>query len=215
MGLFTDIVLASSNAGKIREFSAFFKPYNVRIIPQNELGIKSTEEPYSTFIENSLAKARHAAKLSGKPALADDSGICATALKDAPGIYSARYSGDNATDAENNAKLTQALKNESNRQVWYACSLVLVRHEKDPSPIIATGTWEGEWIDEARGENGFGYDPQFYLPEYKLTAAEISPSLKNRISHRGKALLELMQKIDDLYLRAGMNIPEKPFYMEL
>ncbi|MDO5686246.1 MAG: RdgB/HAM1 family non-canonical purine NTP pyrophosphatase [Neisseria sp.] len=213
MSLFPELVLASNNAGKIREFSAFFAPYHVKVIPQGELGIGEADEPHLTFIENALAKARHASRISGKPALADDSGICATALGGAPGIHSARYAGEPKSDAANNAKLSAALKDQADKQVWYACSLVLVRHENDPYPIIAEGTWEGVWTDEARGENGFGYDPHFMIPEYRQTAAEISGSLKNRVSHRGRALIELMTKLDELYHRAGLAVPEIPHYV--
>lgn len=213
MSLFPELVLASNNAGKIREFSAFFAPYDIKVIPQGKLGIAEADEPHQTFIENAIAKARHAAHLSGKPALADDSGICATALNGAPGIYSARYAGEPKSDAANNAKLSQALQNCDNKQVWYACSLVLVRHEHDPHPIIAEGIWEGFWSDDARGENGFGYDPHFMIPEYRQTAAEISSTLKNRISHRGRALIELMNKLDELYHRAGLPVPEMPHYV--
>lgn len=212
MSLFPEIVLASNNAGKLREFNAFFNPYRTTVIAQGSLNISACEEPYGTFIENALAKARHACRLSGKPALADDSGICAEALNDAPGIYSARFAGENASDAQNNQKLAEALKNQENKKVWYACSLVLLRHENDARPLIAEGVWEGEWINEARGSNGFGYDPHFFIPEYGQTAAEISGSLKNRISHRGLALMALMNKLDELYVRAGLAIPLTPCY---
>lgn len=212
MSLFPEIVLASNNAGKLREFNAFFNPYRTTVIAQSALNISTCEEPYGTFIENALTKARHASRLSGKPALADDSGICAEALGDAPGIHSARFAGENATDADNNQKLTEALQNQENKKVWYACSLVLLRHENDARPLIAEGIWEGEWINEARGSNGFGYDPHFFIPEYGQTAAEISGSLKNRISHRGLALMALMHKLDELYTRAGLAIPLTPCY---
>lgn len=214
MSLFSEIVLASGNAGKIREFAAFFQPYSVKVIPQKELGVVEADEPHVTFVENALAKARNASCKTGLPALADDSGICATALNGAPGIYSARFAGEKASDAENNQKLSKALREFDNKQVWYACSLVLVRHADDPFPIIAEGTWEGEWIDNPLGENGFGYDPHFFITEYRQTAAQISSTLKNRISHRGKALIELMNKLDELYLRAGLKIPDIPHYVQ-
>lgn len=211
--LFPELVLASNNVGKIREFSAFFSPYHIRVIPQKELGVNETSEPFSTFLENALAKARHAARITGKPAIADDSGICATALNGAPGIHSARFAGDHKSDEDNNQKLSEALKSHENKQVWYACVLVLVRSEDDPFPLIADGRWEGLWTHEPRGENGFGYDPHFFLPEYRLTAAEMTGSLKNRISHRGKAMISLMNQLDDLYRSAGLTIPPLPHYV--
>lgn len=214
MSLFPEIVLASNNAGKIKEFAAFFAPYGMNIISQKTLDIPECAEPHGTFIENALAKARHAAKHSGKPALADDSGICADALGGKPGIHSARFAGEQKSDKDNNAKLSEMLQPFENKKVYYSCSLVLVRHEFDPMPIIAEGVWEGVWTHNPRGENGFGYDPHFYIPEYRQTAAEISGSLKNRISHRGLALIELMKKLDDLYLRAGLDIPEIPHFVE-
>lgn len=213
MSLFPEIVLASNNAGKIKEFSAFFAPYDIRIISQKTLNIPECAEPHGTFIENALAKARNAAKFSGKPALADDSGICAIALNGKPGIHSARFAGVHQSDADNNAKLSEMLQPFENKKVYYACCLVLMRHENDPMPLIAEGVWEGVWTHQPKGENGFGYDPHFYIPEYRQTAAEISGSLKNRISHRGLALIELMKKLDDLYLRAGLSIPQIPHFV--
>ncbi|MBQ9724787.1 MAG: RdgB/HAM1 family non-canonical purine NTP pyrophosphatase [Neisseriaceae bacterium] len=213
MSLFPEIVLASNNAGKIKEFSAFFAPYDIRIISQKTLNIPECAEPHSTFIENALAKARNAAKFSGKPALADDSGICAVALNGKPGIHSARFAGIHQSDAGNNAKLSEMLQPFENKKVYYACCLVLMRHENDPMPLIAEGVWEGVWTHQPKGENGFGYDPHFYIPEYRQTAAEISGSLKNRISHRGLALIDLMKKLDDLYLRAGLSIPQIPHFV--
>lgn len=213
MSLFPEVVLASSNKGKIKEFEQFFEPYNTKIIPQSELGIEPCDEPYPTFLENAIHKARHASRLSGKPAIADDSGICATALYGAPGVHSHRFAGPDASDEENNKKLVEMLKNEKNKQAWYACALVLMPHPKDPHPVVAEGRWEGQIIDSPRGENGFGYDPYFYVPEYRQTAAEMAPSLKNRISHRGVALISLMQQMDELMLRAGLRIPQTTHYM--
>lgn len=210
--MFNEIVLASNNAGKLREFSAFFEPYGITVIPQGKLNVGECPEPYNTFIENALAKARHASRETGRPALADDSGICATALNGMPGVHSARYAGEHKSDADNNAKLAQALQHESNKEVWYACVLVLVRNPDDPQPIIIDGVWQGEWLDEARGDNGFGYDPHFYVTQYKQTAAEISTTLKNRISHRGRAMLALMQKMDELFHLHGLEVPEKAYY---
>ncbi len=213
--IFTQLVLASNNAGKLREFQAFFKPYRIEVIAQGELGVRECEEPYFTFLENALVKARNASEQTGLPALADDSGICATALGGAPGVLSARYAGEPKSDDANNQKLIQELAKHQDKEVWYNCSLVLVRFPEDPLPVVADGVWQGEYISEARGSNGFGYDPYFLLPHYQQTAAEISPALKNRISHRGKALTTLMNKLDELYEGAGLAIPEDAFNANL
>ncbi len=213
--LFPEIVLASNNPGKLKELNAFLNLYQTQVIPQGQLGIPECEEPYHTFIENALAKARHASRLSGKPALADDSGICATALNGAPGVHSARFAGEPKSDLRNNEKLGDLLRNESNKEVWYTCSLVLVRNADDPFPIIADGIWQGLWVDEPQGENGFGYDPHFFIPEYKITAAQVQPSLKNRISHRGRAMMQLMHRLDELHDRASLPVPEEAYYHNL
>lgn len=207
-----EIVLASNNAGKLREFKAFFEPYGITVLPQSQFDVPDCPEPHHTFVENALAKARHASALTGRPALADDSGICAAALNGAPGVFSARYAGEHKNDLDNNAKLSEALRKHSNKNVWYACVLVLVRSPEDPQPIIVDGVWEGCWQEEAKGENGFGYDPHFLVTEYKQTAAEVSTTLKNRISHRGRAMLALMQKMDELYHFHGLDVPEKAFF---
>lgn len=200
--MFDKIVMASGNAGKLKEFGALFAHYNVQLIAQNALNVPECPEPFSTFVENALAKARHASQHTGLPALADDSGICATALNGAPGIYSARYAGENPkSDTANNQKLIQDLAEHTNKEVWYACVLVLVRHPEDPLPIIAEGMWRGEFTATAQGENGFGYDPHFYLPEHSMTAAQMAPELKNSISHRGQAMNTLMNTLDTLYGR--------------
>ncbi|KLT73520.1 nucleoside-triphosphate diphosphatase [Neisseria arctica] len=194
------IILASGNPGKLKEFSRWFAERSIDILPQSEFNVPECPEPYGTFIENALAKARHASRHSGLPALADDSGICANALNGAPGVYSARFAGDNPkSDAANNLKLSTELAGKEDQSCYYVCVLVLVRHEHDPQPIIAEGIWRGTWQTEAKGENGFGYDPHFYLPEQGCTAAELTPKLKNQISHRGLALQELKKKIDLLY----------------
>lgn len=210
--MFNKIVLASNNEGKLKEFRTFFEPYKIHIISQAELDVPECAEPFPTFIENALAKARHASRMTGLPALSDDSGICATALKGAPGIHSARFAGEPRSDESNNLKLVDALENFADKQVWYVCALALVRSELDPQPIIADGIWEGHFLDQPRGENGFGYDAHFLLPEYRLTAAEIPSTLKTRISHRGRALTILMEKLDELYERAGLAVPEEPFH---
>jgi XTP/dITP diphosphohydrolase len=193
------LVLASNNAGKVREFQALLAPLHYQIITQGELGLPSAEEPHHTFVENALAKARHASAASGLPALADDSGICAHALNGQPGVLSARYAGEPANDAANNQKLIHELKGKEDHSVHYVCALVFVDSAKDPEPIIVQTRWYGTFIHEAKGSNGFGYDPHFFLPELGLTAAELEPVNKNAISHRGQALREL---IEQLKLRA-------------
>jgi len=189
------LVLASNNAGKLREFQALLAPLDFEVIPQGQLGIPSCEEPFETFVENALAKARHASAASGLPALADDSGICVDALEGAPGVYSARYAGEPSNDAANNQKLIAALQGESNRAAHYVCALVFVIHANDPKPLTVQTEWQGLIQDEATGENGFGYDPYFFLPDQNMTAAQLEPTLKNRISHRGLALRELISQL--------------------
>ena len=189
------LVLASNNAGKLREFQALLAPLNFEVIPQGLLGIPAAEEPHHTFVENALAKARHASALSGMPALADDSGICAHALHGEPGVYSARYAGENGNDQANNKKLIAALANHTNRGAHYVCALVMVQSEYDPEPLIVQTRWYGELVDHAKGDHGFGYDPHFFLPELKKTAAELDPAQKNQISHRGQALGELIARL--------------------
>ncbi|MBP6562721.1 MAG: RdgB/HAM1 family non-canonical purine NTP pyrophosphatase [Neisseriaceae bacterium] len=200
--MFDQIVMASNNAGKLKEFGALFDAYQVRLIAQGALNVPECPEPFLTFVENALAKARHASAHTGLPALADDSGICATALNGAPGIYSARYAGEHPkSDAANNQKLSLDLAEHANQEVWYACVLVLVRHPEDPLPILAEGMWRGEFRHTPAGDNGFGYDPHFYLPDAGLTAAQMAPEHKNKISHRGQAMTALMHKLDALYGR--------------
>ena len=189
------LVLASNNAGKVREFAALLAPLQFEVIPQGALGIPSAEEPHQTFVENALAKARHASTVSGLPALADDSGICAHALNGAPGVLSARYAGEPANDAANNQKLIKNLQEKANRGAHYVCALVFVNGASDPEPLIVQTRWYGKFIDEAKGANGFGYDPHFFLPELGLTAAELSSEQKNAISHRGQALRELINQL--------------------
>lgn len=189
------VVVASNNAGKLREFSAMLGAAGIALVAQGELGVPEAEEPHATFVENALAKARHAARLTGLPALADDSGLCMRALNGEPGVYSARYAqraGGEKSDAANNAYLVARLQGVADRRGYYYCVLVLVRHAEDPEPLIAEGRWHGELIDAPRGEHGFGYDPHFYLPELKATAAQLDPSLKNARSHRAIALRALL-----------------------
>jgi XTP/dITP diphosphohydrolase len=189
------IVIASGNAGKLMEFAALFAPLGIETVPQGMLGIGEAEEPHGTFIENALAKARHASQASGLPAMADDSGICASALGGAPGVFSGRYAGEPKSDARNNAKLIAELARHSDRRAFYYCALVLVRHAADPIPLIAEADWAGEIVGEAAGDGGFGYDPHFFLPEFGCTAAQLPAETKNRISHRGKALQLLAARL--------------------
>lgn len=193
------LVIASGNAGKVREIQAILAPLGCEVLTQAALGIADAEEPHLTFIENALAKARHVAERAGLPALADDSGICAVALGGEPGVHSARYAGNSAgrdeRDARNNEKLVAALAACADRRAYYYCAMVLVRHAADPQPLIGEGCWWGEIRGEARGSKGFGYDPHFYLPELGRTAAELDPEHKNRISHRGQALRQLVEKL--------------------
>jgi len=193
------LVLASSNPGKLREFRRLLGPLGMEIVPQAELGIADAEEPHATFVENALAKARHASRGSGLPALADDSGICAAALGGEPGVHSARFAGAGAgrddQDRRNNEKLVALLENKADRRAHYYCVIVLVRHAEDPEPLIAENRWLGEVIDTPRGGGGFGYDPHFLLPDFGRTAAELLPDEKNAVSHRGKALAQLVARL--------------------
>lgn len=188
-------VLASNNAGKLREFAEMFAPLGIELLPQAAFGVSEAAEPHATFVENALAKARHCALATGLPSLADDSGLCVEALEGAPGVLSARYAGEPKSDARNNAALIAALRGQSNRRAHYTCVLVLCRHAADPQPLIAEGEWQGEIIDIPRGEGGFGYDPYFLVPEYDRTAAELDAETKNRLSHRGIALKHLLDRL--------------------
>lgn len=193
MGKLEKLVIASNNQGKLREIGELLAPLAIDVVPQSAFNISEADEPHVTFIENALAKARHASRCSGLPALADDSGICISALGGAPGVNSARYAGEPRSDERNNLKLIEALKNQMDRRAYYYCVIVLVRHADDPQPIIADGSWHGEIIDSPRGTGGFGYDPYFYLPELGKTSAELTAEQKNKISHRGQALAKLVE----------------------
>ena len=188
------VVLASNNAGKLEEFSSLLAPIGMELRKQSELGISEAEEPYATFVENALAKARHVAQLSGLPALADDSGVCVPALGGAPGVLSARYAGEPKSDARNNQKLIHDLTTHKDKSAYYYCVLVYLRHAQDPQPVIAEGRWDGEIIATPRGENGFGYDPHFWVASLNKSAAELSEEEKNQLSHRGQALRALIAK---------------------
>ena len=192
------LVLASNNPGKLRELQAMLAPLGWKIIPQGELGVEEAEEPACTFVENALIKARHASQVTGLPALADDSGLAVAALGGAPGVRSARYAGVGATDADNNAKLLSDLENvdDDQRQACFHCVLVLVTHAEDPTPVISHGRWPGLILRQPAGAGGFGYDPLFQVPEANCSAAELSRDEKARLSHRGRALRELVERLE-------------------
>jgi len=197
------LVIASNNPGKLREIGRMLAPLAIEVVPQADFGVPEADEPHCTFIENALAKARHASRHTGLPALADDSGICVAALGGDPGVRSARYADEfpgspqerEHQDRRNNEKLIAALGSHADRRAHYYCVIVLVRRAEDPEPLIAEGRWHGEVIAAPRGTNGFGYDPYFYLPEFGRTAAELSPEEKNAVSHRGKALAQLVARL--------------------
>jgi XTP/dITP diphosphohydrolase len=209
MGLDKKIVLASGNKGKVREFVAMFADLGLDIVPQTELGVGDVEETGTTFVENAIIKARYASQITGLPAVADDSGIEVDYLNGAPGIYSARYSkldnssfGGATTDENNNLKLLDALRDvedDAQRTARYQCILVYMRHAEDPTPIICQAAWEGVIMKHEVGKNGFGYDPLFWVPEYQMSSAQLDPQVKNSISHRGKALRLLHNKLTELY----------------
>jgi XTP/dITP diphosphohydrolase len=193
------LVLASSNPGKLREIAALLAPLSIEVVAQSALGIAEADEPHATFLENALAKARHASRASGLPALADDSGLCVAALGGEPGVHSAYYAGREGDreqrDSRNNDKLLSELKNE--RSAYYVCLMILVRHPDDPRPLVAEGIWRGEIARAPKGVNGFGYDPLFFLPNLGKTAAELEPAQKNRISHRGITLRKLITLLNE------------------
>lgn len=190
------LCLASHNTGKLREFRALLEPRGFELTSMAELNLPEAEEPHATFVENALAKARHASQLSGLPALADDSGLCVRTLNGAPGVYSARFAGEPKSDTRNNEKLLADLQGKSDRHAWYTCVLVWVNTPEDPQPIIAEGLWHGQILKAPQGDGGFGYDPLFYVPDQQQSAAEIDAGLKNRISHRGLALQDLLKKLE-------------------
>ena len=187
------LVLASNNKGKLREFNAMFAPLGIEVVNQGALGVESCEEPFGTFVENCLQKARHAARMTGRAAMADDSGLCVNALNGMPGVYSARFSGKDANDEKNNRLLVEKLQGVEDRSAHYTCVLVAVRTPEDPEPLIAVGHWYGEICDQAAGEGGFGYDPHFFVPACGKTAAELTAEEKNRVSHRGAALVRMAE----------------------
>lgn len=201
--MFSKLVIATGNKGKLREIQHILGPLQIEVIPQSDFNVPECEEPYCTFVENALAKARHASKHTGLPALADDSGLCVDALQGAPGVLSARYAGQSghgkeSQDARNNQKLLEVMANEKCRHAHFYCVMVLVRHEHDPEPIIAEGQWVGEILNEYRGTDGFGYDPLFLDAKTDKTVAELPLEIKSRISHRGHAMAKLLQKLEKL-----------------
>jgi XTP/dITP diphosphohydrolase len=189
------LVLASNNPGKLREFGELLATCDFEVLPQSAFDVSEADEPHFTFLENALAKARHAARATGLPALADDSGLCVAALGGAPGVHSARYAGEPKSDARNNEKLVRDLAGKQDRRAHYVAVLVLVRHADDPQPLVAEGEWHGEIIEQARGAGGFGYDPYFLVPDLGLTAAELAAPEKHARSHRGQALALLVERL--------------------
>jgi XTP/dITP diphosphohydrolase len=193
------LVIASGNPGKLRELGALLSPLGLELVAQSELGVAEAQEPHETFVENALAKARHASHITGLPALADDSGLCVQVLGGAPGVHSAYYAGREGTreqrDARNNARLVAELREAADRRAYYYCVLVLMRSARDPAPIVADAAWHGRIELAARGHNGFGYDPHFHADGTLLTAAQMAPEQKNRVSHRAQALQRLLAQI--------------------
>jgi XTP/dITP diphosphohydrolase len=189
------LVLASNNEGKIREMRRILLPLDIELFAQADFGVPEADEPHATFIENALAKARHASALTGLAALADDSGLCVEALNGAPGVHSARFAGEPRSDERNNDRLLELLASAENRRAHYYCVMVLLRHARDPQPLIAEGEWRGEIARERRGTGGFGYDPLFLDPRLGKTGAELPLDQKNRVSHRGKALVVLAETV--------------------
>jgi len=195
------VVLASNNKGKVREIGQLLADHHMEVVPQSTFDIPEVDETGLTFVENAILKARNAAKLSGLPAIADDSGLEVDALKGAPGIYSARYAGPGAKDADNNTKMLRELAGlpEDERTARFQCVMVFMRHDQDPTPLICQGTWEGRILETPQGENGFGYDPLFFVPGEDCSAAELSAEVKNAQSHRGQALRALLLAVSEKY----------------
>jgi len=195
------IVFASGNAGKVREIAQLLDGLDIDVLPQSEFDVPEIEETGLTFLENSILKARNAAKHTGLPSIADDSGIAVDVLQGHPGIYSARFAGPGASDEDNLLKLIDMIKPfpEEQRTARFICSMVYLRHKDDPVPIIAQGVWEGQLVTEPKGENGFGYDPVFYVASQQCTSAQLPPEVKNKLSHRGQALMQLLDKLNDVY----------------
>jgi XTP/dITP diphosphohydrolase len=196
--MFKKLVIASNNIGKLREIQELLTPLKIEVIGQSTLNISEVDEPHCTFVENALAKARHASKLSGLPAIADDSGICLEALNGRPGVQSAYFAGTPKDDEKNNAHMLEVLKNFSNRLAHYYCCIVLVRRHDDPQPLIAEGIWQGSILKKPHGQNGFGYDPIFMDSKTGQSGAELPTEIKNKISHRGMAMRKILLLIENL-----------------
>lgn len=196
--MFNKLIIASGNQGKLREIQSMLSPLHIEVLPQSAFNVTEAPEPHCTFIENALAKARHASLATGLPALADDSGLCLEALNGEPGVQSAYFAGTPSNDENNNAHLIKTLQQHENRAAYYYCCLVLVRRHDDPQPLIAEGVWQGSILKEPRGTNGFGYDPLFLDDMTGKSAAELSPEIKNKISHRGQALRKMLHLIEHL-----------------
>lgn len=205
--MFSELVLASNNQGKLVEFERLLAPLSIAVRPQAQFAVPECDEPFHTFVENALHKARHTARHTGLPALADDSGVCVPALNGAPGVFSARYASlftpllhpDLDKDTQNNLQLREHLRDMSDRRAYYYCVLVLVRSADDPQPMICDGQWWGQMMDEPRGDGGFGYDPYFFIPEWNVTAAQMDKVQKNALSHRGQAVQALIEKLKNEY----------------
>lgn len=189
------LVLASNNAKKARELEALLAPLGLEVVAQSVLEVPEAEEPHATFVENAIAKARHASRHTGLPALADDSGLCVIALGGEPGVHSARFAGEPRSDLRNNELLLSKLSTVEDRRAYFYTVVVLVRHPDDPRPLIADGEWHGEILHAPRGDNGFGYDPLFYIPELEQSAAELDAGLKNTLSHRGAAMRHMLDRL--------------------
>ena len=189
------LILASNNKGKLKEFNELLSTVGFAVHAQGEYDVPEADEPFHTFVENALQKARHASRITGLPALADDSGVCVNAFGGAPGVYSARFAGEPKSDARNNQKMIADLAQHADKSAYYYCVLVFVRHADDPQPIIADGRWNGVMVDTPRGDGGFGYDPYFFIPSLGKCAAELAPEEKNALSHRGQALRALVEKL--------------------
>jgi XTP/dITP diphosphohydrolase len=189
------LVIASNNPGKLREIGQMLSPLRIDVVPQAALNVPEADEPHRTFLENALAKSRLAARLTGLPALADDSGICVDALNGAPGVDSAHFAGEPRSDERNNLLLLRRLAGERNRRAHYYCVMVLMKHAEDPQPLIGEGEWHGEILQAPRGADGFGYDPLFFDPLLGMSGGELEPAEKNRVSHRAKALAAIVARL--------------------
>jgi len=196
--MFERLVLASNNRKKAAELADMLQPLGIEVITQGKLGVGEAEEPHPTFVENALTKARHASAETGLPAIADDSGLCVKALEGEPGVRSARFAGEPRSDARNNALLLEKLQGVEDRRAYFYSAVVLVRHPQDPQPIIAEGEWHGTILTQARGEQGFGYDPLFHVEQFGKSSAELAPEEKNRLSHRGQAMRRLLERLREL-----------------